>query len=148
MLLILGFLFVVFTFTVLVIWFHFSAVYIFIPSLLMLLFFIIFFLLVSKSGKMLIMYIKTSFKKEYTYTKTELESISLAIKSTIKFTLASGIFGFITFIVICLANLESREVLGPALAMSLTSLTYSIAISYFILFPTQVWAENKIIQNF
>jgi len=147
MLLIIGILFTIVVFAVLVMLFHLSSVFINIPSLLFLLSFLLFFLFVSKSGKIILMYFKTSFKKEYVYKKTELESISLAIKNIIKYIIASGIFGFITFIIVCLANLESKEVLGPALAMSLTSLTYSIAISYFIFFPVKVWADNKILEN-
>ena len=146
MLLIFGILFTILVFAVLVMLFHLSSVFISMPSMLFLLVFLLFFLLISKSGKVILMYIKTSFKKEYEYTKTELECISLTIKNTIKFIIASGIFGFITFIIVALANLESKEVLGPALAMSLTSLTYSIALSYLVFFPVKVWADNKTLQ--
>jgi len=147
MFLIFGILFTILIFGVLIMFFHLAPVFINMPSLLFILVFLLFFMFISKSGKVILMYIKTSFKKEYAYTKTELECISLAMKNSIKYTLASGIFGCITFIIVALANLESKEVLGPALAMSLTSIVYSIAISYFIFFPTQVWADNKILQN-
>ena len=105
---------------------------------------LLFFLFVSKSGNIICWYVKASFRKSYTYTKDELEGLSKAIKNTIKFLLATGGFSFILFIINALANLGAPEYLGPSLAMSLTSLTYSAAISFFVFFPTQAWAENKI----
>jgi len=105
---------------------------------------IIFFLAASKSGKTIGNYFVSSFRKNFTYTITEFEGLSTSIKNTIKFTLATGGFNFIFFLINALSNLGSLNYLGPFLAMSLTSLTYSIAISYFVFFPVQAWAENKI----
>ena len=90
------------------------------------------------------MYIKSSLKKDYQYTKAELESIADALRNTLKLTLAMGGFGFMSGLIIALGNLSSPEMLGPIVAISLISVFYAIAISYFVFFPTQVWAENKI----
>ena len=114
------------------------------PSALLILVSLLFFLLVSKSGKIIGKYILTSFKKNYSYTKTELEKLASAIKNTIKFILATGGFCFITFAVISLGYIGTPERLGPNLAICLISLTYAIAISFFVFFPAQVWTENKI----
>jgi flagellar motor component MotA len=103
-----------------------------------------FFLLISKSGNIIGRYIVMSFKKDHTYTKAELEGLSVSVKNTIKFILAVGGFGFLSGLTACLANLGSPERLGPNLAVSLISLTYSIIISFFVFFPLQAWAENKI----
>jgi len=103
-----------------------------------------FFLIVSKSGKILGKYIKSSFKKEYTYSLTELENLCTAVKNTIKFNIAAGLAGFLTFIVTALYFLDSPYRLGPNLAMGLSSVIYAVTISYFVFFPTQAWAENKI----
>jgi len=105
---------------------------------------LLFFLFVSKSGNIILKYIKSSFKKEYVYSILELESLSAAIKNVIKFIIATGILSFITFIIVALAFLGTPEALGPNLAMALISLTYAIAISFFVFFPVQAWAENKI----
>ncbi|MDR0463547.1 MAG: hypothetical protein LBG94_00360, partial [Treponema sp.] len=105
---------------------------------------LVYFLFVSKSGKIIGKYISTSFKKNNTYTKTELEQLSSAIKNTIKFILAAGGFCFIACMVISLGYLGSPEQLGPNLANSLLSFTYAIAIGFFVFFPVQAWAENKI----
>jgi len=114
------------------------------PALLLTLIPMFFFLLVTKSGKIISKYISTSFKKNNTYTKTELEQLSSAIKNTIKFILAAGGFCFIACMVISLGFIGSPEQLGPNLANSLLSLTYAIAIGFFVFFPVQAWVENKI----
>ena len=114
------------------------------PALLLILIPILFFLLVTKSGTIFGKYISTSFKKNNTYTKTEFEQLSSAIKNTIKFILAAGGFCFIACLVISLGFIGSPEQLGPNLANSLLSLTYAIAISFFVFFPVQAWAENKL----
>jgi len=113
-------------------------------SFLLILLPLLFFLIVSKSGKLICEYIKTSFMKNYIYTKNELQGLSKAIKNIIKFVLAVGGFNFVLFIINALANLGAPEYLGPYLAISLTSLTYSVAISFFVFFPVKAWAENKI----
>ena len=114
------------------------------PALLLILIPMLFFLLVTKSGKIINKYISTSFKKNNTYTKTELEQLSSAIKNTIKFILAVGGFCFIVCMVISLGYIGSPEQLGPNLANSLLSFTYAIAIGFFVFFPVQAWAENKL----
>jgi len=103
-----------------------------------------FFLIVSKSGSIVGKYIKSSFKKEYVYSIKELESLVVAIKNTIIFVIPIGILGVITFLVCALYWLEDVQYLGPNLAMSFTSIIYAIAISFFVFFPVQAWAENKI----
>jgi flagellar motor component MotA len=47
-------------------------------------------------------------------------------------------------LIAALAHLGSPDNLGPNLAISLMTLMYSIVISFFVFFPTQAWAENKI----
>jgi flagellar motor component MotA len=114
------------------------------PTTLLTIIFLFFFFFISKSGSIIGRYIKSSFKKNYTYTKTELESLSCAIKNTVKFTIATGGFGFLTGVIASLIHLENRNMLGPNLAVSLFSVFYSITVSYIIFFPVQAWAENEI----
>lgn len=118
--------------------------YIDFPSALIILIPMIFFLVVSKSGNALGNYFRSSFKKNYEYTKIELESISAAAKNTIKFILGMGGLGFIAGLVGTLANIGAPERLGPNLAVSLITLFYSIALSFFVFFPVEAWAGNKI----
>lgn len=115
------------------------------PSFLMVFLPLLFFLLISKSGGIICWYIRSSFKKNYEYSKIELESIAVAIKNTIKITLAAGGFGFVAGLITILAQLrlEMPNLIAPNLAVSLITLIYSIAISFFVFFPTQAWAENK-----
>jgi flagellar motor component MotA len=142
MLLIFGFLFMVFILTVVGIVSQFFHTLINLPSFLLILVPLIFFLFISKSGSVIGKYFVASFKRGYVYTK--LEGLSVAIKNTVKFILATGGFNCITFAIISLGHMGNPERLGPNLAISLTSLIYSIAISYFVFFPVQAWAENKI----
>jgi len=146
MILFLGFLFMLFFIAVIGVSAGSFAITMLInlPALLLILIPMLFFLLVSKSGKIISKYISTSFKKNNTYTKTELEQLSSAIKNTIKFILAAGGFCFIAFVVISLGYIGSPEQLGPNLANCLLSLTYAIAIGFFVFFPTLAWVENKI----
>jgi len=146
MILFLGFLFMLFFIAVIGVSAGSFAVNMLInlPALLLILIPMLFFLFVSKSGKIIGKYITTSFKKNNTYTKTELEQLSSAIKNTIKFILAAGGFCFIACMVISLGYIGSPEQLGPNLANSLLSFTYAIAIGFFVFFPVQAWAENKL----
>jgi len=144
-------MFVIFGFFVMVFMFFFVGklsgmllAFIDVPSVILIIIPLIFFLFVSKNGNIIGSYFKSSFKKAYVYTKDELESISVAMKNTIKFTLAVGVFGFITGLIACLGYLGTPERIGPNLAISLCTLIYSIAISFFVFFPTQAWAETKI----
>jgi len=105
---------------------------------------LLFFLLVSGCGKTIGKYFKTSFMKNYTYSTAEYKSISGSAKNTVRFIMAAGGFNFAFYLISALTNLGSLNYLGPYIAMCLTSLTYSISISYFIFFPVQAWAENKI----
>jgi flagellar motor component MotA len=120
------------------------AVLIDLPSALLTLIFLFFFLIASKSGSIIGRYIKSSFKKNYVYTKTELASLSHAIKNTVKFTLATGGFGFLTGLVGTLMFLANKEMLGPNIAVSLFTVFYAIIVSYLVFFPVQAWAENKL----
>ena len=144
MLLIIGFLFMVFILVIVGALSGAVVIFIDLPSALLILVPLLFFFFTSKSGKILGKYIKTSFKKEYIYTGTELEAFSVAVKNTIKFTLAVGGFGFMTGLIVTLAHLGMPDELTPNLAVSLIVLTYSIAISCFVFFPVQAWAENKL----
>ena len=144
MLLIFGLLFMVFVFSVVGILSQFLQTLINLPSVLLILVPLIFFLFISKGGSIIGKYVVASFKRGYTYTREELEGLSLAIKNTVKFVLATGGFNCVTFAIISIGHMGNPERLGPNLAICLTSLIYSIAISYFVFFPTQAWAENKI----
>jgi len=144
MFLCIGFLFMSFILAIVSILSNAGTIFIDMPSATLILVCLIFYCLVSKSGKIIGNYIKTSFKKEYIYTATELASLSVALKNTIKFTLAVGGFGFMIGLVATLYYLGSPDNLAPNLAVSLITLTYSIMISCFVFFPVQAWAENKI----
>jgi flagellar motor component MotA len=120
------------------------AFYVDFPSAIIILVPMIFFLVISKSGTVMGNYFRSSFKKNYGYTKTELESISAAAKNTIKFILGMGGLGFIAGLVGSLANIGAPERLGPNLAVSLITLVYSIAFGFFVFFPVEAWAVNKI----
>ena len=144
MILFLGFLFMLFFFTFIGTLSRSFMMLMDLPSALLIFVSLLFFLLVSRSGKIIGKYISVSFKKNYTYTKAELEKLSSAIRNTIKFILAVGGFCFMASAVISLGHIGAPERLGPNLAMSLITLTYSIAIGFFVFFPTLAWAENKI----
>jgi len=144
MLLIIGFLFMLFIFAVISILTGAYRAFIDLPSALLVLVSLLFFCLVSKSGKIIGNYIKTSFKKEHIYTITELKALSTALKNTSKFILSVGGFGFLSGVIASLMYLDLKDRLGPNLAISLITLMYAITISCFALFPTQAWAENKI----
>ena len=145
MLLIIGFLFLVFIFIGMSALSGIPLVSIIdLPSALFILVPLLFFLFVSKSGSIIGKYIKTSFKKDYGYTETELEKLSTAIKNTSKFILGTGGLGFLVGFIGILMYLENREMLGPNLAVSLIIVFYAVAISFCVFFPAQAWAENKI----
>lgn len=114
------------------------------PSAVIILGPLVFFLAVTKSGKIIGNYFVSSFKKDYVYTKAELTGISVAVKNTIRFILGSGGFGFLIGIIASLAYLGSTEYIGPNLAISLLTVLYAIALSYFTFFPLRAWAENKL----
>ncbi|MCL2209314.1 MAG: hypothetical protein FWC19_01565 [Treponema sp.] len=82
-------------------------------------------------------YIVSSFKRNYKYSKNELECLSSAVKNIIKFILAAGGFTFAAFAIVSLGHIGAPEKLGVSLGICLSSLTYAIAISFFIFFPLQ-----------
>ena len=114
------------------------------PSALIVIISLIFFLILSKSGSVIGRYFKTSFTKEHTYTGSELAELLAAIRNTIKFTLGTGGVGFLFGIIAMLMNLADRQMIGPNLAVSLFTVLYSVTISFFVFYPTQAWAENKL----
>ena len=114
------------------------------PSALIVIVPLIFFLILSRNGSVIGRYIKMSFTREHTYTGSELAGLSAAIRNTIRFILGTSGVGFVLGIIACLINLENKEYLGPNLAVSLIVVLYSIAICFFVFFPTQAWAENKL----
>jgi len=144
MLLVIGFLFMLFLFVVISVLSGVSASFLDIPSVLVILVPLLFFCLVSKSGKIIGNYIKMSFKKEHIYTAAELKALYAALKNTVKFVFLSGGFGFFAGLIASLLYFESKDRLGPNLAISLLTVMYSITISCFVFFPVQAWAENKI----
>jgi flagellar motor component MotA len=118
--------------------------YINIPSLVIILAPLVFFLCVTKSGGIIIGYIKTSLKRNHEYEQSELESIAAAVKNTVKIIHAAGGFGFMLGLIAVLVNLNTPEAFGRSLSVSLIVVLYSIAISFFVFFPLQAWAENRI----
>ena len=114
------------------------------PSALIIIVSLIFFLILSKNGSVIGRYIKTSFTKDHTYTRSELTGLSTAIKNTIKYILGTGGVGFLIGFIAMFMNLEDRQMLGPNLAVALFTVLYSVSISFFVFFPTQAWAENKL----
>ena len=121
--------------------------YLNLPSMFVILVPLLFFLCVSKSGRVLIGYIKTSFKKNHEYGQAELKSIATAVKNTMKIIHAAGGFGFILGFIAILASFSTPEMLGHSLSVSLIAVFYSIITSYFIFFPLRAWAENKMISE-
>ena len=105
----------------------------------------IFFLWVTKGGKAIKGYIKSSFKRSYQYSATELNDIASASKGAVKVTLAAGCFGFLGGIIGAM-RFAGPEYLASNLALAFISLLYSIAIAFFCFFPLQAWAENKAAQ--
>ena len=144
MLLIFGFLFMIFMFVSLSILSQMFTFFLDISSILLIFIPLLFFMIVSKSGRIIGKYIVVSFKKNHTYTKIELTAISLSVKNIIRFILALGGFGFLFGLIASLAHLGTLDRFGPNLAISLITLAYSIMISFFVFFPLQAWAENKI----
>ena len=145
MLLIVGFLFMVFFFVGLSLILGMLLIHIVdTPMALIIIVPLIFFLILTKSGSVIGRYIKTSFIKEHTYTGSELTGIILAVKNTIKFILGTSGVGFLFGVIAMLRNLENREYLGPNFAVALFTVLYSISISFIVFFPTQAWAENKL----
>ena len=145
MLLIVGFLVFVFIYSVVSIVSGLMPISLIdLPAALIVIVPLLFFLPASKSGKIIGRYIKASFTKDHTYTGSELSGLVAAVKNTIKFILGTGGMGFLVGIIAMLKNLENRALLGPNMAISLITVFYSLAISFFIFFPTQAWAENKL----
>ncbi len=146
MLIIIGFLFMVLMFALVGVIADILPLIIDIPSLIMVLIPLVFFLCVSKSGCILVKYIRSSFKKNYKYSRLELEGISAAIKNIIKFIMAVGGFVCVVCLIASITHLETLElvVFAANLAVSTISLTYAFALSYLVFFPTMAWAENKL----
>ena len=116
------------------------------PSLFYILAVLIFFSQVSRSGKVINNYIKSSFQKNYEYSATELEMIALSAKNMLKLSHATGWFGFFAGAIhVLVAFTDQPEMLGPATGVSFISALYGIAIGYFVFFPLQAWAENKLL---
>jgi len=113
-------------------------------SLIIILCSLTFFMITSNCAGVIGRYIVSSFKKNYEYTINELAKLSAVIKNIIRFVLAAGGFVFVTFAIVSLGHIGAPEKLGVSLGICLSSLTYAVAISFFIFFPAQVWAENKI----
>ena len=103
-----------------------------------------YFLLITKNGKSICCYVKSSFTKNYAYVKGELDSIAGAAKNAMKVTLAAGGVSFLIGLMIILRRLDDPQTLGVYFSVMLVSLLYSLGISFFVFFPLQAWAENKI----
>ena len=114
------------------------------PSALIVIISLIFFLILSKNGSVIGRYIKTSFVKAHTYTESELAGLSAAIRNTIRFILGSSGVYFLFGIISMMMNLMDAQMLGPNLGVALFTILYSVSISFFVFFPTQAWAENRL----
>ena len=143
MILLIGLLFLV-VFTLLIGAFS-GTVYMFLDlaSIIIVLVPLIFFLVITKSGKTITGYIKSSFMKNYEYSKAELESISMVARHSVKITIATGCFGFIIGIIGMLMQLDDPQKIGPMLAVGLLTMLYSIGVGFFVMYPLCVWAENR-----
>lgn len=109
-----------------------------------------FFLLITKGGRILGEYFKLSFMKNSEYSEAQLRGIAGAAKSTMKIALASGFFGFLsglmmTLYFVDLGGIASAAVFNVNLSVSLITLYYSIALAFFVLYPLEAWAENKLV---
>ena len=105
---------------------------------------LVFFLLITKYGKSLFGYIKSSLKKNYSYSEDELRNIASAAKSATKVTLTAGWFSFLIGLIIVLRTIDVPQMTGAYLSVMIISLLYSAGIGYFVLFPLQAWAEYKL----
>jgi hypothetical protein len=121
---------------------NYSRIFLDLPSFLLILVSLIFFFITSKTGNIIGKYIKSSFKKNYPYSKIELKSLSSAIKNTIKFIFGTGGFGFIAGSLTFFQ--DNKQLWGPNISLSIFSLMYAITISCFVFLPVKAWAENKI----
>ena len=119
------------------------AWYIDVGSLLLVLTPPVFLLIITKDGKAICRYIKSSFKKNSTYNKCELDIIARAAKNAMKIILAAGGFSFLSGLTLMLRNLDDPQMLGPYLSVMIVSLLYSIGLAYFTFFPLKAWAEKK-----
>ena len=146
MILIIGFLFMVLIFAGLSAITGMGPGIIDFPSALLVIIPLVFFFLVTKSGKNIGRYLKSSFRKDHTYTITELKAVCAAADNSVKFIYGIGAFGFLFGIVGALMYLENKEALGPNLAISLITLLYAIGVSAFMFLPLKFWAENKLIE--
>lgn len=144
MLLVIGFIFMIFIFAVISLITGIGLFFMDLPSIFLMLVSLAFFLTISKSGHIMGRYIKNSFKKEYTYTAAELTALSAAIKNSVKFIMITGAAAFLLGFIIMFAFLEDPQKFGPNLSVCLITLLYSVTISCFIFLPVQAWAENKI----
>lgn len=115
-----------------------------VPSLVIIIMPTIFFMAVTKTYRSVFGYFKNSFKSGCKFTEKELTHLSQDLGAIIKFVLASGVFAFIAGIIAMLANLNEPQTIGPSFAISLISCFYSVIISFFILYPTKVWAERNL----
>ena len=120
------------------------AWYIDFASLVFILAPLVYFLFITKSGKSICGYIKSSFTRNYTYVKWELDNIASAAKNAIKVTLAAGGVSFLIGLMMILRRLDDPKTLGVYLSIMFVSLLYSVGIGFFVFFPLQAWAENKI----
>lgn len=119
-----------------------------IESLLIIAVPLLLFLAITKSGKTICRYIKSSFIKDYDFSKFELVSIKIAAKNGSIFTLAVGLLGFFWGLNSILSHLYFDEsgwlgVMMSSIQMNFLVIIYSIAIVAFVLFPLKTWADNK-----
>jgi hypothetical protein len=107
------------------------------------------FLIFTKNGRIIWNYMHSSLDKNHQFSKTELQSIVTATRASGKFALGTGVFCLLGSFIMILANFNYAEqfamnVLLRNLGVAFLTPLYTIAIAFFIFYPLQVWAENKL----
>ncbi len=144
MLIIIGLLFMTFFLLLLGCSMGIVTLFLDLPSLCIILIPLAFFLIVTNNGKLLGNYIKCSFKKDFRFSRTELCHISAAVKSTMIFTLGIGGFAFLYGIICSLNNSGNAKWILVNISVGLIAVLDSFAFSFLVLYPTKVWADNKL----
>ncbi|MCL2620671.1 MAG: hypothetical protein FWD97_07040 [Defluviitaleaceae bacterium] len=119
-----------------------------VPSLAFVLIPLVVFSQLSGNAKLLRVYFSGSFKKAHQFSKDELEGFVLAVKGNMKVAIATGAVAFLVALVAgvlpsWLAD-YGNELFILNLMISILPMIYAIGIAYFVLFPVQMWAENRL----
>lgn len=107
------------------------------------------FLIFTNSGRIFSSYIRHSVQRGYQFTRDELQGIIYASRYTGRFTMGCGIVFFLCRCLWALACLNFEDeggafTLTRNIIAAILPLTYALTIAFFIFYPLQVWAENKL----